>query len=277
VAEAGTLPWAQSIPLFQRMSPGPDVPPVVTQLPFGIAPEPGLAVMNGPRATVGLPALDAPEEIWRAPLHLYYTARPFELDLEFPPSFKFVGPGVWEPPAPEPAWLAKLDRPLIVVSVSSELQPDAKLAQIALDAFRDQNVTLAVSTAAHDPSRFDQPANAHIERWLPHTHLLRHAACVICHGGMGITQKTLAAGVPLCVVPFGRDQFEVGASVAAVAAGTSIPPDALTAGTLRAAVGEAIEMRAGAQAIADAFARAGGSAAAASELESQLVPVVTRA
>ena len=26
---------------------------------------------------------------------------------------------------------------------------------------------------------------------------------------MGITQKALAAGVPVCAVPFGRDQFEV--------------------------------------------------------------------
>ena len=64
------------------------------------------------------------------------------------------------------------------------------------------------------------PANAHVERWLPHSALLARAACVICHGGMGITQKALAAGVPLCVVPFGRDQFEVAARVAAVGAGT---------------------------------------------------------
>jgi UDP:flavonoid glycosyltransferase YjiC (YdhE family) len=125
VAEASALPWAQSVPLFQRFSPDPSVPSTVTPVPFGIAPEPGLAVINGPRTELGLSPLAGREEMWRAPLHLYYTACPFELDLAFPPSFRFVGPGVWEPPAPAPGWLADLDAPLLLVSVSSELQSDA--------------------------------------------------------------------------------------------------------------------------------------------------------
>ena len=277
VAEASSLPWAQSIPLFQRFSFDPDIPWEVTLVPFGIAPEPGLAVINGPRAEVGLSPLVEPEEMWRAPLHLYYTARPFELDLAFPPSFRFVGPGVWEPPAPAPEWLAELDAPLILVSVSSELQHDAALVQTALDALRDENVVVAASTAAHDPDGFDIPDNAHVERWLPHNQLLARAVCTICHGGMGIVQKTLAAGVPACAVPFGRDQFEVGARVAAVGAGTCLTPDALNAQALRAAVDQAIDMRAGAEAIADAFARAGGSGTAASALESQLTHMITGA
>jgi MGT family glycosyltransferase len=277
VAEAGALPWAQSVPLFQRFSPDPSVPSAVTPVPFGIAPEPGLAVINGPRTEVGLSPLTGREEMWRAPLHLYYTARPFELDLQFPPSFRLVGPGVWEPPAPEPGWLADPDAPLLLVSVSSELQSDAALIQTALDAFRDENVIVAASTVAHDPAGFDVPANAHVERWLPHNQLLANATCTICHGGMGMAQKTLAAGVPSCVVPFGRDQFEVAARVAAVGAGTCLTPDALDAQALRDAVNQAIDMRGGAEAIADAFARAGGAAAAASALESQLARVGTGA
>lgn len=272
VAEASGLSWAQAIPLFQRFSPDPSIPPDVTLVPFGIAPQPGLQVLNGPRAAIGLEPLTDTDEMWRAPLHLYYTARPFELDLEFPTSFRFVGPGVWEPPAPEPQWLAELDRPLILVSVSSERQHDETLIQTALEAFADEPVTLAVSTAAHDPASFDQPANAHLARWLPHTSLLARAACAICHGGMGIVQKTLAAGVPLCVVPFGRDQFDVGARVAAVGAGTCLMPEKLSVETLRAAVEKTINMRPGAQAIATAFAHAGGAAAAASALESQVAP-----
>jgi UDP:flavonoid glycosyltransferase YjiC (YdhE family) len=54
-------------------------------------------------------------------------------------------------------------------------------------------------------------------------------------------------------------------------------PDALNAQALRDAVDHAIDMRGGAEAIADAFARAGGSAAAASALESQLTRAVTGA
>lgn len=271
VAEAGQLPWAVSIPLFQHFSPDPSVPPAVTPVPFGIAPEPGLAAMNASRGEVGLAPLAGPEEIWRGPLHLCYTAPPFELELDFPPSFRFVGAGVWEPPAQPPDWLGQLEAPLVLVSVSSEMQCDAALIEIALEAFRDEDVVVAASTAAHDPARFDVPANAHVARWLPHGHLLAKATCTICHGGMGMTQKTLAAGVPACVVPFGRDQFAVGARVAAVGAGTCVSPDGLDAERLRNAVHEAIGMRAGARLIADAFSAAGGSAAAADALESQLV------
>jgi UDP:flavonoid glycosyltransferase YjiC (YdhE family) len=91
---------------------------------------------------------------------------------------------------------------------------------------------------------------------------------------MGIVQKTLAAGVPACVVPFGRDQFEVGARVAAVGAGSCLPPHALGDEALRTAVDAAIGMRDGARAVAAAFAATGGAAAAASALEAQLASAV---
>ena len=274
LADAVGLPWAQSIPLFQSFTPGPGAPPVFGLVPYCLAPEPGLEVLNGPRRDVGLPPLTSPSEVWRASLYLYYTAPPLEHpDLGFPSSFRFVGPGLWEPPAPTPSWLDELPEPLVVVSVSSEFQRDHALVETALLALAREPVGVAISTAAHDPAAFTTPANARLERWLPHGALLDRAACVVCHGGMGITQKTLAAGVPLCIVPFGRDQFEVGARVAALGAGTFLPPDALSPDSLRSAVKDAIVMRDGARTIADAFAHAGGATAAASALEAQLAPV----
>ena len=269
VAEAEALPWAQWIPLFQHFSFEPAAPSVVTWVPFGIDPAAGIDVLNGPRRHVGLPPLTGPDEIWRAPLHVYYTATPFEAeDLEFPPSFRFVGAGVWEPPAEIPAWLEDFAEPLVLITASSELQHDDALIQASLTGLRDDDLRLVVSTAAHDPARFEAPANARLERWVPHQHVLKKAACVVCHGGMGITQKALASGVPVCVVPFGRDQFEVAKRVVATGAGTWIPPDALEPDNLRAAIHAAIEMRDGARAIADGFDRAGGAPAAADAVES---------
>ncbi|MDQ6778435.1 MAG: hypothetical protein M3071_19935, partial [Actinomycetota bacterium] len=52
---------------------------------------PGLEVLNGPRREVGLEPLTSPDEVWRAPLYLYYAAPPLEHpNLGFPPSFRFV-------------------------------------------------------------------------------------------------------------------------------------------------------------------------------------------
>jgi MGT family glycosyltransferase len=268
VAESSGLPWAQWFPFFQHFQLGPEPPAALTRIPFTIAP-PGMDLLEAPRRALGLPPLAGPEDAYRAPLHLYFTAEPFESpDLDRPASFRLVGAGLWEPPAEPPAWLGDLDDPVVLVTASSEYQRDDALIATALEALRDEDVRVVASTVAHDAAAFDVPAGARVAPWLPHGPLVARAACVVCHGGMGITQRALAAGVPVCVVPFGRDQGEVARRVEATGAGTVVPPQALDAPTLRAAVREAMGMRAGARRVADGFARAGGRAAAADAVES---------
>ena len=53
--------------------------------------------------------------------------------------------------------------------------------------------------------------------------VLDRAVCVVCHAGMGITQKALAHGVPVVAVPFGRDQPEVARRVEVAGAGVRLP------------------------------------------------------
>jgi MGT family glycosyltransferase len=275
VAEAANLPWAQWIPFFQHFALDGEAPRELSRIPFSLSPA-GMEVLNGPRRELGLEPLQ-PAEAYRASLYIYFTGRPFEFEgLRLPPSFEMVGPGLWEPPGRSPDWLSEVDRPLVLVTASSEFQRDDALIRTALSALEDENVEVVVSTVAHDHERFDAPANARVVSWLPHGAVMHQAACVVCHGGMGITQRALAAGVPVCVVPFGRDQGEVAARVHATAAGTSVPPEALTPATLREAIMEAMSMRAGAQRIAEGFARAGGAPAAATALESLFSRAITR-
>jgi MGT family glycosyltransferase len=272
VAEAGTIPWAQWIPFFQHYALVPNGSPELTLIPFTLAPI-GMEVLNAARQRLGLAPLLEPAEAWRAPLYLYFTAEPFEVEgLQLPPSFGLVGPGLWEPPAEAPGWLDDLDQPLVLVTASSEFQRDDALIETTLQAMAFDDVRVVAITVAHDPERFDVPANARVERWLPHGPVIRNAACVVCHGGMGITQRALAAGVPVCVVPFGRDQTAVAARVISAGAGTQVLRDELTPEAVRAAIREAMTMRAGAERVAAGFARAGGAPAAADALEALLVP-----
>ena len=88
-------------------------------------------------------------------------------------------------------------------------------------------------------SSFTLPPNARVERFVTHRPVLERAACVVCHGGMGITQKAPAAGVPACVVPFGRDQLEVARHVEVADAGTRLPAGRLRPDRLRSSVREA--------------------------------------
>lgn len=218
------------------------------------------------RAELGLPKIGSLDRLTlRAPRVLAYTAEPFEYDHGgWPANVRFVGPGIWEPATePEPAG----DRPLVLVTCSTEFQDDAKLIETALRALEGEDVDVIATSAAVDPARFRPPANARVVRFAAHGPLLRRAAAVVCHGGMGITQKALAAGVPVCVVAWGRDQNDVGRHVEAARAGVMLPKSKLSVGRLRTAIREARTRKAGAERIAAAFAASGGAKKAADVVE----------
>lgn len=284
-AETAGMPWATWCPYFLPV-PSRDAPPFGLGLPpargalgrlrdrllspvlFGIynrlAPE-----LDAVREELGAPPVRRVERAMiRAPLLLYMTAEPFEYPRsDWPGSVRLVGPGIWDPPADPVPWIEEMRRPLVLVTCSTEFQNDGKLVQAALEALAGEEVSVVVTTAGVDPSSFTPPPNARVERFVPHRPVLERASCVVCHGGMGITQKALAAGVPVCVVPFGRDQFDVARHVEVADAGTRLPAGRLRPDRLRAAVREAMGKKAGAERVAAAFAAAGGPEAAADALE----------
>jgi len=100
--------------------------------------------------------------------------------------------------------------------------------------------------------------NATVCRFAPHGPLLDRAVCAVTHGGMGATQKALARGVPVCVVPYGRDQFEVARRAEVAGCGTRLPAKKLSPARLRAKVREAMTMTDGAARVAAGFAATGG-------------------
>jgi MGT family glycosyltransferase len=285
VAETAGLPWATWCP-FPLPVPSRDAPPFGPGLPPArgklgrlrdrllrpvllgtynrLAPE-----LDAVREELGAPPLgDLTKAMLRAPHMLYLTAEPFEYPRsDWPASVRLVGPGVWDPPAERPAWLDDSDKPLVLVTCSTEFQNDGKLARTALEALAGEDVDVVVTAAGVNPSEIAPPPNARVAKFLPHGLLLERAACVICHGGMGITQKALASGVPVCVVPFGRDQLEVARRVKVAGAGTRLPAARLRPDRLRAAVREAMSKRAGAERVASAFAAAGSPVASADLLE----------
>jgi UDP:flavonoid glycosyltransferase YjiC (YdhE family) len=106
-----------------------------------------------------------------------------------------------------------------------------------------------------------------VETFVSHGPILEVAACMVCHGGMGVTQKALSAGVPVCAVPFGKDQPEVARRVEVARAGVRLPASRLNPTRLREAVRAAMTMRDGAARIARAFAATHAGPAAADALE----------
>ncbi len=208
---------------------------------------------------------------------LAYTAEPFEYPRsDWPSKVHLVGPGLWEPPAAAPSWLDDLQRPLVLVTCSTLFQNDRRIADVVCRAFAGAPYEVVITTGEIDPDSFSPPDNVRIERFVPHSPVLERAVCVVCHAGMGITQKALAHGVPVVAVPFGRDQPEVARRVEVARAGVRLPARRLNPERLRAGVEQARTLAPGAGRIADAFAAAGGPPAAADALERLARPVPPR-
>jgi MGT family glycosyltransferase len=207
-----------------------------------------------------------------APLLIYTTAEPFEYPRpDWPESVVMVGPCAWEPAGELPGELAGIEAPLVLVTTSTDFQDDGRLVSTALEALADEPLHVVATLPAGIPNGLRIPTNATVLGFAPHTPILARSACAITHGGMGATQKALALGVPVCAVPFGRDQPEVARRVEVAAAGSRLPAWRLSPARLRAKVREATSCRPGAERIARAFARAGGARAAADAFERRLL------
>ena len=231
-----------------------------------------LPLFNAVRGGHGLgPLRHVHEQFQGASVTVACTAEPFEYAREdWHASVRFVGPILWERPGEAPEWLKELDdRPMVLVSTSSVAQANDRLVELTLDALAGEDVQVVATVLTGSvPERV--PANARVTGYVPHAHLLARAACAVCRAGLGLTQKALAAGVPVVAAPLGSDQFEVARRVDVAEAGVLIRPAELTSERLRGAVHAAVQRRLGAERIAVAFQRAGGGSAGATAIEEAL-------
>lgn len=293
VAEASGLPVARfhAFPLPMTAAGVPPFGPGLAPLsgPAGRARDRLLApLLHGPLDRMVLPRMNAIREAagaapvrhvidaytGHAPL-LLLSAEPFEYARTWPGHVHPVGPGLWEPPGgsgdPELLdWIDRSGRDLVLVSVSSEFQRDGRIVECALRGLAGENVVVVATTAAADPAAARPPANARVVGFAAHGPLLRRATAVICHAGMGITQKALAHGVPVCAIPIGRDQLEVARRVQVAGAGVRLSTRRLSPARLRDATALAATRTAGAQRVAAGFSAAGGAERAADVLEGLL-------
>lgn len=159
------------------------------------------------------------------------------------------------------------------MTTSSEYQADEVLVRAAVEGLAGEPCTVVAtmpSEVADAAGLGELPANMRVVGFAPHGPLLDRAVVAVTHGGMGATQKALARGIPVCVVPFGRDQLEVAARVVHADAGTRLPAKRLTPTRLREAVREAAGKTTGAGRVARGYAAAGGASAGADRLEQLL-------
>jgi MGT family glycosyltransferase len=291
LADAGDVPWLVFSPFtpYLRSSGVPPFGP-------GLRPLPGvvgrlrdalirpfvthlfdrrvLPRVNTIRAAVGAPKIGSVDDLMRrAPLLLAVGGEPFEYPHPgWGDAVHLVGACVFEPgPDAVPDWVASIDRPIVLVSTSSIKQADTVLAGTALRALSGEPVHVVATFPAGVPQGLPDTPNATVRQFVPHGAVLDRACCAITHGGMGTTVKALDRGVPVCVVPFARDQAEVARRVEVARCGVRLPADKLSAPALRESVRRAMAMTDGAQRVAAGFAATGGVARGADLIERHML------
>jgi MGT family glycosyltransferase len=289
-ADAGSVPWLSFWPftpfLRSRGVPpfGPGLRPwsgllgrlrdeALRPLVTGALNDAMLGPVNAVRETAGVEAVRSVDELLRrASLMLVATGEPLEYPHpDWGDRVELIGPCEFDPPAPAPQWLTEIDQPIVLVTTSSDRQADSQLPVAAMAALADEPVRVVATYPSGVPDGLVAPPNAVVKQFVPHGMVLDRAVCAITHGGMGATQKALARGVPVCVVPYGRDQFEVARRVEVSGGGTRLPAKKLTAVRLKSKVLQAMSMTSGAQRVADGFKRTGGVARGADVVERRLL------
>ena len=178
----------------------------------------------------------------RAHLVLHATDPLFDLpDHPLPSDHLYSGPLFWEM-AIELPWSLQTYSPspwvLIALSTAPQDGEEAIVQMAALVLADGQRQVLVTGPSCRRiGSTIGLPANFHFAEYLPHQAVLERCGLVISHAGHGLVLKALHSGVPMVLVPWGRDQPGVARRAAVRGAVRVVDRECLN----RALLGEAIQ------------------------------------
>jgi len=146
-------------------------------------------------------------------------------------------PYTGEVPAALPPIVVRDDRPLLYLTLGT-VNNDSAVFQRLLAPLSDLPIRLLVTVGpTGDPAALGpQPAHVAVERFVSQTAVLPHCDAVVSHAGSGTVLGALALGLPQVCLPQAADQFRNSEAVARTGSGVVLRPDAVTPGSLVAAV-----------------------------------------
>lgn len=180
----------------------------------------------------------------RADFVLHATDRIFDIvPDDLASHHTYVGPMFWEMAGSGLDLLDKPGPPWVLITLSTSPQPgDTDIVRTALKPLGSMNVRVLVTLApGHDKGALGRiPDNVFVAGYVPHSKVLPHCRLVISHAGHGIVMKAMTHGVPMVLVPWGRDQ--PGVAVRAQRLGTArvVPRERCNVDVLAAAIGETL-------------------------------------
>jgi MGT family glycosyltransferase len=156
-----------------------------------------------------------------------------------PANLRYVGPlldqPMWAQPWAAP-WSGRPGRPRVLVSLSTSFQNQLAMLSRIVSVLGELDLDAVVTVGpAMAQETIEAPANVTVMHSAPHDAVMREVSLVITHGGHGTVTRSLTHGVPLLVLPMGRDQADNAARVVARGAGLAVA-DAATLAEIEHAV-----------------------------------------
>lgn len=152
-----------------------------------------------------------------------------------PAHHRYLGPILWSPAVPLPAWWDRLDprRPTVYVTLGSSGR--AERLPLVVQALSAAGVQAIVATAGR--CRIDAPPpHIYVTDFIPGHLAARRAQLVISNGGSTTSYQALAEGRPVVGIAFNLDQYLAMTAVTLAGAGVLLRSGSLTAARLTAAV-----------------------------------------
>jgi MGT family glycosyltransferase len=294
-AEAACIPCALLSPTIS-LRPLPGVPPVGSGLPAPRTPaervrveaaisrfiaimNDWLPMLNEARASLQLEPYDHVLELFDRPARfLIAMSAAFDFPADsLPGNVRYIGPLLDSSDWAEPwtfrwshGFNRQFDRPRALVSFSTTNQDQADVVQRTVNAIgRMEMEAVATLGPALRDIDLHAPPNVVLLPSAPHDAVLKQVSLVVTHGGHGTVSRALLNGVPLLVMPMGRDQGDIAARVEACGAGLALASTA-TETEIAAAISrlsQEPQFRAAARRLADVMSAEVGKASLVGEME----------
>jgi MGT family glycosyltransferase len=247
-AEATGIPCAVLSPTIS-LRPLPGVPPVQSGLRAPRTPEERaeveaanrrfaavmnewLPMLNEARASLSLAPFGHVLDLFDRPArHLLAISAAFDFAADdLPENMRYVGPLLdssdwakrWSAP-----WPHGSDRLRALVSFSTTDQKQTDALQRTVNAIgRIEMDGVATTGPALEAAKLHAPNNVTLLPSAPHDAVMKEVSLVATHGGHGTVSRALWHGLPLLVMPMGRDQDDIALRVEVHGAGLILPPTA---------------------------------------------------